>query len=323
MSEGSTATWKEVYLETIFHENNTEDFPNNVDELYTKITDFFKPINSVSAAIAAIGKLQQKGTAEQYVAEFQSLLALTKDNHLEMQRKWFLDGLRPWLASRVATNTIGKTKMEEYYQVAIVIDQLGKEDRGGNGSSGGSGVAHLRLQTPVQIPVKYWDVLYQKWVNPKIRKTQKASGQWENSPENANGSGGTGTNHWNALKVTWGLWKFIVEEKEWLGSEDAFWKEHSHKDGTHLTYKQINEKLRDARAAQNKADTDAALKYFYGDLFGEAARGWFTYAKGGAEQQSSKDQKIARVWRQILEEDEEARLWAALQILVNDDMDDA
>ncbi|THH21311.1 hypothetical protein EUX98_g8416 [Antrodiella citrinella] len=75
MSKGSATTWKEAYLETIFDENNTEDFPNDVDELYTKITDFFKPINSVSAAIAAIGKLQQKGTAEQYVAEFQSLLA--------------------------------------------------------------------------------------------------------------------------------------------------------------------------------------------------------------------------------------------------------
>ncbi|THH18504.1 hypothetical protein EUX98_g8947 [Antrodiella citrinella] len=139
MSEGSAAIWKEAYLETIFDENNTEDFPNDVDELYTKITDFFKPINSVSTAIAAIGKLQQKGTAEQYVAEFQSLLVRTKDNHLETQRKWFLDELRPWLTSRVATNAIGKTKMEEYYQVAIVIDQLGKEDRGGNGSSGGSG----------------------------------------------------------------------------------------------------------------------------------------------------------------------------------------
>ncbi|THH32370.1 hypothetical protein EUX98_g1827 [Antrodiella citrinella] len=144
MSEGTAAIWKEDYLEQIFDPTNTVDFPRTTEELYRKIIDFFQPINATASAISAICKLAQKGTAEQYVADFQTLLARTKDTQLETQRKWFLDGLRSGLRARVASETIGKTKIDEYYQVVIVLDQIYKDYSGDRENSGRSG----RYRTP-------------------------------------------------------------------------------------------------------------------------------------------------------------------------------
>ena len=106
--------------------------------------------------------------------------------------------------------------------------------------------------------------------------------------------------------------KYICEEKERLGSEDKFWIKFSDAKGTHLRFQAILNRLQDERKERDAKDSADALRFFHGDLAHPSAKGRFGYKKSGRVVSiPTKDAKIARVWRKMLEEDSEvAAQWA-------------
>ncbi len=100
--------------------------------------------------------------------------------------------------------------------------------------------------------------------------------------------------------------QFIVEEKECLGSADAFWNKFTDEEtGNRLGYKAILGKLRLARAERDGQDAANARACFNGNLDHPAAQGRFRYSKGSKTRILERDDKIASVWRRTLAEDEE------------------
>ena len=108
--------------------------------------------------------------------------------------------------------------------------------------------------------------------------------------------------------------QFICEEKERLGSEDKFWTKFSDANGTQLRFQAILNQLQSERKERDAKDSANALRFFHGDLAHPRAKGRFGYKKGGRIVSiPTKDAKIARVWRKMLEEDAEvAAQWAAV-----------
>ncbi|OBZ71138.1 hypothetical protein A0H81_08474 [Grifola frondosa] len=129
------------------------------------------------------------------------------------------------------------------------------------------------------IPVKHWECFYKKRMGIK-------SGAW------------------SILRVKWGNWKFLVEERERFHSEEDFWAAYSNKeDGSRLLYQQILDRLQGGRGEDDDRDAANALKYFGGDLTRPDARSAFSYKKRGVHSVCSKNQAIAKKWWQLLQED--------------------
>ncbi|KAH9927790.1 uncharacterized protein B0H18DRAFT_875189 [Fomitopsis serialis] len=140
------------------------------------------------------------------------------------------------------------------------------------------------------IPIKHWDKLYKK--RNKLVETDA----------------------WKAIKVEWGNWKFLVEERERFPTEDAFWHAYSDEKGERMSYQHILDKLQQGRGCTDDADYDAAMKYFEGNLERADTRGLFRYRKRGIWRVCSKRLTIARIWRKLLSEDPEIQAnWAAMQ----------
>ena len=99
------------------------------------------------------------------------------------------------------------------------------------------------------------------------------------------------------------LIQHLVEEKERLGSEDAFWALYSKEDGSRLCYQHILNRLKQARVDRNRADADAARRYFGHDLQRADTNGAFQYGKKGKTMVYVKDQAIAEAWRELLARD--------------------
>ncbi|KAM5536758.1 hypothetical protein V8D89_009597, partial [Ganoderma adspersum] len=108
---------------------------------------------------------------------------------------------------------------------------------------------------------------------------------------------------WDTLKVEFANWKYLVEEKERLGSEDAFWAVYTKEDGSPLGYQKILDRLKKARADRDRADANAARKYFGNDLLRVDTNGAFQYEKGGKMKLYVKDHAIAGAWRKLLVRD--------------------
>ncbi|OBZ72744.1 hypothetical protein A0H81_06902 [Grifola frondosa] len=128
------------------------------------------------------------------------------------------------------------------------------------------------------IPLKSWPVIYQRRIGVKCQA-------------------------WELLKVTWGNWKFIVEEKDDLGSEDAFWAKYTYPDGTRASYQQILDRLKTNRGERDAIDAAAARTYFGGNLACADANGLFLYKKKGALTVCTKDEAVAKKWRDLLHRD--------------------
>ncbi|KAG2036603.1 hypothetical protein BDR03DRAFT_982886 [Suillus americanus] len=126
------------------------------------------------------------------------------------------------------------------------------------------------------IPVKYWGEFFKK-------------------------SKGHAHSVWDSIKVEWGNWKFIAEEWERFSDADAFWSEYSNPE-THnkLLYQQILNCLvvhRAEKAAQDAAD---AQEFFGGNLNCPDADRAFQYSKRGRTHLLSKDDAIAKRWKELL-----------------------
>ncbi|KAI0779054.1 hypothetical protein BD413DRAFT_513918 [Trametes elegans] len=106
---------------------------------------------------------------------------------------------------------------------------------------------------------------------------------------------------WELLRVRWGTWKFLVEERERFPSEEAFWSEYSDEHGNHLSYQKIADALQRKRVQDDEHDSTAALQFFGGDLSQPAAHGYFSYKKSGKMHVCNKPAKVAERWRQLLQ----------------------
>lgn len=97
----------------------------------------------------------------------------------------------------------------------------------------------------------------------------------------------------------------MAEEKERLGSEDAFWEEYSNAQGGRLGWQQILDRLQERRKKDAVRDAQAAREFFGGDLKHKDAGGIF--CKPGTDDLYTKDATIAAKWRVLLETNEDVR----------------
>lgn len=108
--------------------------------------------------------------------------------------------------------------------------------------------------------------------------------------------------------------QFLVEERERFPSEEAFWAEYSNEKQERMSYQQILDRLKMARAHQDDLDYEAAMRYFGGNLNRADAKGKFNYKKGGKSMLMHKRRDVAKKWRELFAEDDALRVgWAAMQ----------
>ncbi|KAG2368462.1 hypothetical protein BDR07DRAFT_1372225 [Suillus spraguei] len=126
------------------------------------------------------------------------------------------------------------------------------------------------------IPVKYWGEFFKK-------------------------SKGRAHSVWDSIKVEWGNCKFIAEEWERFSDADAFWSEYSNPE-THnkLLYQQILNRLVVRRAEKAAQDAADAREFFGGNLDCPDADGAFQYSKRGRTHLLSKDDTVAKRWKELL-----------------------
>ncbi|KAJ7263510.1 hypothetical protein C8J57DRAFT_1513006 [Mycena rebaudengoi] len=94
---------------------------------------------------------------------------------------------------------------------------------------------------------------------------------------------------WDNIRTVWGNWKFLVENCQRFPGEEAFWSKYSTSDSTHLRYQQILDALKDARELKDKADAEAARKFFNGNMDHPDADGALAYTKSGQLRIKGKD----------------------------------
>ena len=106
-------------------------------------------------------------------------------------------------------------------------------------------------------------------------------------------------------------------------SEDKFWMKFSDANGTRLRFQAILNQLQGEHKERDAKDSANAHRFFHGDLAHPSAKGRFGYKKGGRIVSiPTKDAKIARVWRKMLEEDAEvAAQWAAVDTEITKNME--
>ncbi|RDX50897.1 hypothetical protein OH76DRAFT_1555394 [Lentinus brumalis] len=133
------------------------------------------------------------------------------------------------------------------------------------------------------IPLKYWPDVYQKRSPRRKGKREKDGDVWE------------------LMKGEYGKWRWLVEEKDRLGSEDAFWAKYSDPaSGTRLQYSQIQARLKSQRTRTFREDAQAAKEYFGGDLTRADTQGAFMYKKGSTMVLLTQNKQIAEQWLELL-----------------------
>ncbi|KAG1793661.1 uncharacterized protein HD556DRAFT_1443451 [Suillus plorans] len=105
---------------------------------------------------------------------------------------------------------------------------------------------------------------------------------------------------WDALRVEWGNWKFIAEERQKYLDNDSFWEAFSDGNGRKFSYQQILNRLAEYQISAVAQDANDARTFFHGNLNHPMARRAFCYTKAGKTYLSSKDDAIARKWRELL-----------------------
>ncbi|KAI0681804.1 hypothetical protein C8T65DRAFT_751225, partial [Cerioporus squamosus] len=131
------------------------------------------------------------------------------------------------------------------------------------------------------IPLKYWPEIYQKRHGKREGKSQKDDA-------------------WEGMKVEYCNWKRLVEEKQRLGSEAAFWATYSDDAGRMMQYSQILAQLKRTRLNSHRENAQAAREYFGGDLTRPDTEGVFMYKKGVNTLVYTKDKNIAEQWLKLL-----------------------
>ncbi|KAG2352427.1 hypothetical protein BDR07DRAFT_1498363 [Suillus spraguei] len=123
------------------------------------------------------------------------------------------------------------------------------------------------------IPVKYWGEFFKK-------------------------SKGRAHSVWDSIKVEWGNCKRRWER---FSDADAFWSEYSNPE-THnkLLYQQILNRLVVRRAEKAAQDAADAREFFGGNLDCPDADGAFQYSKRGRTHLLSKDDTVAKRWKELL-----------------------
>lgn len=99
--------------------------------------------------------------------------------------------------------------------------------------------------------------------------------------------------------------KFIVEERERLGTDEAFWKKFSNAEGKRFSYQAILTHLQNERKARDQEDFHEAMCYFNGRLDGDEAGEAFKYKKAGVWYVCDSVDGIARRWRTLQADDRE------------------
>ncbi|THH11241.1 hypothetical protein EW146_g8112 [Bondarzewia mesenterica] len=128
------------------------------------------------------------------------------------------------------------------------------------------------------IPIRVWDQLYMKTKGAK--KSSRA---------------------WDAFRMQWHNWKYIVEAYEALGrSKDAFWARFRKPSGEPMNYQAILDALQQERSSAFGADAADARHFFGDNLQRDDAGGVFTYRKCGAVHVVSKDKEVAVRWCKLL-----------------------
>ncbi|KAG1865940.1 hypothetical protein F4604DRAFT_2025286 [Suillus subluteus] len=125
------------------------------------------------------------------------------------------------------------------------------------------------------IPVKYWGEFYKR--GKGVKNTA-----------------------WDALRVEWGNWKFIAEERQHYPDTTSFWCAFSDGNGKRFSYQQILNCIADQRISAAAQDANDARTFFDGNLDHPLAQGAFRYTKGGKSYVSSKDDAVAKKWRELL-----------------------
>ncbi|KAG1863695.1 hypothetical protein F4604DRAFT_1929109 [Suillus subluteus] len=105
------------------------------------------------------------------------------------------------------------------------------------------------------IPVKYWGEFYKR-------------------------AKGAKTTAWDALRVEWGNWKFIAEERQCYPDTASFWCAFSNGNSKKFSYQQILNCIAEQQTAAAAQDANNAHIFFGGNLDHSLAQGAFCYAKG-------------------------------------------
>ncbi|KAI0703713.1 hypothetical protein BC835DRAFT_1410445 [Cytidiella melzeri] len=164
--------------------------------------------------------------------------------------------------------------------------------------------------TPAElIPIEHRGVLvlgdrsvtFDKWIPlcdpPGIHFSQQISElfhHWNSSDLVMLNGEGVPVKYWDKL------FKYLAEEMQQLGSEDAFWAKYTDSNGEKLRYKEILSQLKAARIATNAMDVRNAKLYFGGDLTRPDTNGVFMYRKGSCMHVLTKNDAIASAWRDLL-----------------------
>ncbi|KAF7791346.1 hypothetical protein EIP86_002360 [Pleurotus ostreatoroseus] len=156
--------------------------------------------------------------------------------------------------------------------------------------------SHLVRLNGQGVPVKYWAYLY------NTRKSKLAK-----------------TGQWRVISNEWRNWKMIVEEKDRLGSEAAFWAKYTDPEtGKRRQYQYIMDELRAKQYKQDERDAADALEFFHGRLENDP-KNRFCYFRGKGSRVYEKPYKIASTWRDILDTDAAvAEQWEAMRTTMGD-----
>jgi len=94
--------------------------------------------------------------------------------------------------------------------------------------------------------------------------------------------------------------QFIAEERQMYPDEDSFWNAFSDENGNRYSYQQVLDRLTERRMTAAMRDAGDARIFFGGNLDHPLADGAFRYKKSGKSCLSSKDDVVARKWRELL-----------------------
>lgn len=96
------------------------------------------------------------------------------------------------------------------------------------------------------------------------------------------------------------VFEFIAEERQRYPDKASFWLAFSDENGRVFSYQQILNRLAERRVSAAARDANDARNFFGGNLDHPLAHGAFRYTKSGKTYLSSKDDAIAKKWRELL-----------------------
>jgi len=121
MNEGTAKTWKEAFLDSIF---------NNVNQDYGKFSDFllnikgaFSTADSKGEARAQLRQLKQgKGTADEYISQFQILAGRSKISDDKALIEYFMEGIHTSILSKTFALDKIPITIKEWYDKTSRFD---------------------------------------------------------------------------------------------------------------------------------------------------------------------------------------------------------